>query len=328
MWLHLNMEVYADDESLKWAQDVIDCYAGMPVIYSTHSYLQQGQEGCKLGEAMFNGDGLNGGKAQWYKFVGNNDQIVMVLCSSGDAERKSEAYVSVNIYGRPVLQINVRYPIFSAIGKGGFSNIEVDEPSGKVDVADYFYNGEKYVIKDKLAVDFDWSARLCNFGERQCIGHVELANLEVDENQSQETEGRYGVRIGVGQGSENFRLHETIDRMSESNYGDYAIQIGDFAWDDSLGGVTIACSAENGRDNGRGGKNYHTVSASPTKMGSQLVSVHKTSGKAYMGGEEGDVDCGVAYFPFSGGWLGGHLQNLDNNLKMCSLTANEKYCDG
>ena len=33
----------------------------------------------------------------------------------------------------------------------------------------------------------------------------------------------------------------------------------------------------------------------------------------YAGGHEDNVNVGAAYFPFSGGWVGGYACNLDNN---------------
>ena len=38
-YLHLNVEVNADDQALAWAQEVVDSHLGMPTILSTHEFL-------------------------------------------------------------------------------------------------------------------------------------------------------------------------------------------------------------------------------------------------------------------------------------------------
>ena len=81
-FLHLAFEMQAGDDVVAWAEGVIDEYAGLPTIISTHDYLNVRAErlptsGMDL--ALVDPEGNNSAEELWQDFISETDQIFMIL---------------------------------------------------------------------------------------------------------------------------------------------------------------------------------------------------------------------------------------------------------
>jgi hypothetical protein len=115
-FLHLALEWEPRDETLDWAQDVVDQH-DRPTIVSTHSYLTDGDKiddngDDEPGRTRFveedDGDG-NDGQTVWEKLIKPNPQVFMVLNGhfhdgSGDSDGEYHQ-VSENADGQPVYEM-------------------------------------------------------------------------------------------------------------------------------------------------------------------------------------------------------------------------------
>lgn len=104
-FLHLAFEMHAGDDVIAWARGVIDDYAGLPTIISTHDYLnprgeRQPSPGMDL--ALVDPGHHNSSEEVWREFVSQTDQIVMILSGHqpGQALR-----IDRNDFGHEVYQI-------------------------------------------------------------------------------------------------------------------------------------------------------------------------------------------------------------------------------
>jgi hypothetical protein len=104
-FLHLAFEMQAGDDVVAWAEDVLDEYAGLPTIVSTHDYLNVRGERLPAGTmdlALVDPEGNNSAEELWREFISNNDQIFIVLSGHqvGQAMR-----IDRNDQGHEVYQI-------------------------------------------------------------------------------------------------------------------------------------------------------------------------------------------------------------------------------
>lgn len=104
-FLHLALEMQAGDNVVTWAQGVIDNYAGLPTIISTHDYLNSKGERLpnrNMDLALVDPEGNNSAEELWQEFISKTDQIFMVLSGhqTGQALRIDE-----NDDGHEVYQI-------------------------------------------------------------------------------------------------------------------------------------------------------------------------------------------------------------------------------
>lgn len=108
-FLFIGLEMEAGDEALRWAQDVINRYKGLPTIVATHEFLSA---------HLFNGNVVYTGshyrrlydsntpKNIWNKFITKNSQIFMVLNGhSYDGSIGERIKIDVNDAGYPVYQM-------------------------------------------------------------------------------------------------------------------------------------------------------------------------------------------------------------------------------
>jgi hypothetical protein len=136
-YLHLALEwqptaniPFRDPSPIVWAQSVIAAHPDLPVILSTHEYLDDvppGRSGA--GNALFN------------ELVRTNDQIFLVLCGhfhSGNQPNSGEYHqVSVNNYGKPVIEMLQDFQDYSNGGNGWLRIVKLDEAMGSVSVETY-----------------------------------------------------------------------------------------------------------------------------------------------------------------------------------------------
>ncbi len=104
-FLHLAFEMHAGDDVIAWARGVIDDYAGLPTIISTHDYLNSRGErlpGPSMDLALVDPEHNNSAEEIWRDFISQTDQIFMVLSGHqpGQALR-----IDTNDFGREVYQI-------------------------------------------------------------------------------------------------------------------------------------------------------------------------------------------------------------------------------
>lgn len=108
-FLHFALEMAADDEVLRWAQQVIDAHPGLPTIVSTHDYLDA--RGRRRANPIVDLDRVdpdhhNSAEELFAKWIAPNDQIFLVLCGHhhGQARR-----IDPNRAGHDVIQILADY---------------------------------------------------------------------------------------------------------------------------------------------------------------------------------------------------------------------------
>eukprot|EP00928_Gymnodinium_smaydae_P013137 TRINITY_DN14796_c0_g1_i1.p1 TRINITY_DN14796_c0_g1~~TRINITY_DN14796_c0_g1_i1.p1 ORF type:complete len:359 (+),score=50.98 TRINITY_DN14796_c0_g1_i1:146-1222(+) len=101
------------DAPLEWASQVIRDHPGMPVVLSTHEYLED-----TIGQRLPEGNRI------FDQLVSNHDQIFLVLCGhyhdlDGSDKPRGEWYqVSKNSYGRPVVEVYSNYQDYPNGGEG------------------------------------------------------------------------------------------------------------------------------------------------------------------------------------------------------------------
>ena len=108
-FLHLALEMAADDEVVAWAQGVIDLHPSRPTIISTHDYLDA--RGRRRANPIIDLDRVdpdhhNSADELFEKLIAPNDQVFLVLCGHehGQARR-----VDPNQAGHAVYQILADY---------------------------------------------------------------------------------------------------------------------------------------------------------------------------------------------------------------------------
>ncbi|HEY4416565.1 MAG TPA: phospholipase C, phosphocholine-specific [Verrucomicrobiae bacterium] len=134
---------------------------------------------------------------------------------------------------------------------------------------------------------------------------ISAANILVQQNDTNNTTD--SVTVTTGLSINDFRIR------SGSNRADYDVQIGALSTDDVTNGILMTSIDQNGRDNGElafPGKNYGTsaidssASTSPGSSGEFWIPVFQVPQNA-----EYNFNVAAAYFPYTGGWYGGWLNN-------------------
>jgi len=108
-FLHLALEMQADDEVVAWAESVFKAHPGRPTIITTHDYLDP--HGLRRANPLVDLDRVdpdhhNSAEELFEKLIRPNDQIFMVLCGHhhGQALR-----IDLNDAGHEVYQILADY---------------------------------------------------------------------------------------------------------------------------------------------------------------------------------------------------------------------------
>jgi hypothetical protein len=324
-WLHLNMEVFPDDEALKWAQDVLEAYPDLPAIYSTHAYISSKEDPNTMipsfSTVAYNTVASNGGLGQWSKLIYNNDQIFLVLNGhhgslDDEGELDGESLlISQNAWGRDVIQMCMDYQKYENGGNGWMRLLELDDVNNQLNVRTYspYLNQEKTESTSQFSLPLNFAERLGQFIRREVVSTVQAANIEVVQLSEGNEPNEIILNIPVGQRTAMMSVNDPNAAIGQSNRGDYVVRIGSSLEDDLLNGVHIVSIAENGRQNGAQ-LNFHTPAMGYGQTHAWIALFTTSLGYAgYAGGDEDNVNVGVAYFPFSGGWIGGRALNLNNN---------------
>lgn len=333
-WLHLNLEFCPDDETLKWAQDVLDANPTLPAIYSTHAYISDAEEdpndptsAPKWSTISNNTIASNGGEAQWKHFIYNNDQIFLVLCGHHSGDDGESLLIAPNAYGNDVIQVCQDYQKYDNGGNGWMRLFELDADNDVINVTTYSPTLNDYMTDEtsQFSLSLDFDVRLGSFATRDSmtIPAVQAANINVLQYSTGNEPNEIDVWIPEDQSTSCIVVTDPNDETTpNNNRGDYHLQIGDNIFDDILNGVYIASVAENGRTNGdhyehAGYEHFHTASIGYGIT--NWMALHTTSRmydgetERYSGGHEDNANIAVAYFPFELGWIAAHGSNMDNN---------------
>ena len=136
-YLHLALEwqptanvPVRDPSPIEWAQGVIAAHPDLPVILSTHEYLDEDPPGRSgAGNTLFD------------ELVRTNDQIFLVLCGhyhSGNQFNSGEYHqVSLNNFGKPVVEMLQDFQDYTAGGNGWLRLVEIDEAGDAINVETY-----------------------------------------------------------------------------------------------------------------------------------------------------------------------------------------------
>lgn len=332
-WLHINFEYMPDSEELLWAQRVIDANPTLPVIVSTHAFLNKDSElGADPASSQM-GTPSNGGEAQWYQFVKQNDQIFLVLNghyfdNGGTGYGVANTNI-VNSYGHDVFMMCVNYQGVSN-SDAHFRILEFDSTAGQINATTYDPNTDDWLTDsaNQFTLSMDFTARLGSFSSRETFTTIQAANITVIENDLNNSNNSVTVTIPAGQSTADISVVApgTTEYTDQSN-GDYYLQVGSQIEDDRLGGIMLASVAENGRVSMDGSNYYHIVAAPAGGHGQYSVAVHTTINESqYPGAPDGierDVNVAAAYFPFDQGWTCGRVENYNNNTTNWCVVGSE-----
>ncbi len=350
-WLHLNMEYLPDVEVLLWAQRVLDAHPDLPTIYSTHAYIKDtAYEGGYEDPNIWSGlpkDGdentINaiadiGGHGQWTRLINNNDQIFLVLNGHSASTDGEGLLVTENLFGNKVIQVCQDYQYYDNGGNGWMRLYEFDDINNQINVKTYSPTLNGYMDDEDSEFSFsvDFAARFDSIARREEVPTVQAANIKVIQHGTGNEPEDVSVYIPAGQRTEMFGLTDPNDEtVPHSNRGDYHPQIGSAYTDDMENGIFFAAIAENGRTNENYAtqtvRHFHTASIGHGQEANWLAIL--TTGQMfgetyYTGAHEDNVNVGAAYFPFSGGWTGGYVCNLDNNGQAYVLKGSENITLG
>ena len=155
-YLHLHLQADIPDDTIAWAQGIIDAHPGMPTILSTHVF-----EGTSFGppnNPYIAGSGRNSANAIWDKLIKDNSQIFMVLSGhTGQQQHQTRT----NTAGEPVFTIVQDYAGSDVGGSpAGYLRLyEFDEAHSRIRVTTYsptldtFLTGATHQFD--LPLDFD-----------------------------------------------------------------------------------------------------------------------------------------------------------------------------
>jgi len=329
-WLHISLEYMPDSEELLWAQRVIDANPTLPVIVSTHAFLNHLGELSRSPNSTQMGSISNGGESQWYQFVKQNDQIFLVMNGhfydvGGTGLGVANTNI-VNSYGHDVFMMCIDFQGI-ADDDAHFRILEFDSANNEINATTYDPNTANYYTDadNQFALSMDFSTRLSGFTARETFSTVQAGNLVVVENDLNNSNNSVTVSFAIGQSTADISVVPvgTTEYTDHSN-GDYYLQVGTEIEDDRLGGIMLASVAENGRISSTDGSNYyHIAQVAAGKQGQYWVATATTANESqYPGapsGLERDVNVGVAYFPFEQGWTCGRVETYNNNTTNWAL---------
>jgi hypothetical protein len=327
-WLHLNLEYQPDREALLWAQRVLDDNPTLPVIFSTHAFLNKaGVLGSNPDSSQW-GAMSNGGAAQWYQFVMHNDQIILTL--NGHYFEGSDGVAHTNMlnsFGHEVFMMCIDYQGV-ADDDAHFRILEFDSASDEINATSYDPNTDDYLTdaENQFTLSMDFSERLTNFSARETFATIQAANFTVEENDLNNLSNSVTITKSSGTADISAVPAGTTTYTDSSN-GDYFLQVGSRIEDDCLGGVMIASVAENGRTSLDGTNYFHIVETTIFGHGQYMVATATTANddaySGYTGGAERDVNVAVAYFPFDQGWTAARVETYNDNTTSWSLVGSE-----
>jgi hypothetical protein len=183
-FLFLGLELEPSDESLAWAQKVLDAHKGMPTILVTHEYLCYAYDYYAPGTAFRLEDsyrkGMNRNTPQqiWDKLITKNKQVFMVLCGhnydggpNGESARTDADEAGFKVYqllsdyqGRT--EIQKKYGVEDKSNRGGdgwMRLMDFDLAKGEIHVKTYSTEFRRFETDPDsdftIKFDWDWKTR-------------------------------------------------------------------------------------------------------------------------------------------------------------------------
>jgi hypothetical protein len=152
-YLHIALEWLPRATSVAWAQQQIDAHPELPVILSTHHYLDAGRSD----HATSSGSDAYSGEQLFQTLVYPNPQIFMVLCGH-DTEWHQ---VSTNEAGLEVFEMMNDYSSYPHGGDGWMQLITLDPDLNRIDVRTYSPSLDQFQLDalSQFSFDLDFDAR-------------------------------------------------------------------------------------------------------------------------------------------------------------------------
>ena len=166
--LHIGFKYNPDEESYRWAQEVLEANLGKPTIVSTHAYLTDSGTARGSDELVQAGyDRI--GQVIWDSFVRKNDQIFMVIGGHNHAAENIEIsgeysddgeyhQISINDAGNAVYEVLANYQDYPNGGDGWLQLMALDIENGRIDVRTYSPFLDKY--QDDAGSLYSWEVNL------------------------------------------------------------------------------------------------------------------------------------------------------------------------
>ena len=108
-FLHIALEMSPADDVLRWVEEVLAQYPGLPTIVTTHDYLNvAGERRARplIDLARIDPEYHNNAEQLWRKLIRQHDQIFLVLCGHNHGQ---SFRIDDNRHGNPVHQILADY---------------------------------------------------------------------------------------------------------------------------------------------------------------------------------------------------------------------------
>jgi calcineurin-like phosphoesterase family protein len=305
-WLALSLEFGPRDAVIDWANQVISAHPDHSILFSTHAYSSW--DGTRLDNANRpdqNGDphdygmdwfpgAVNDGQEMWQKMVSKHPNFLMVF--SGHIGSFSSRQTAWGDFGNPVYEMLCDYQGMS-FGGSAYLRILTFKADGRT------VEGRSYS---------PWL-------NQYLTGANDLFNLEPEDSHGLGATPSALFTVDGPGNDAAFTASQQSGGWSvfRRNEGDI---LPAFYTRGFLGaeGVLMATIAENGRDHGGGIQ--HGVAE--VQIGGAWISTHTSSLATSAAGPisaQGNVELNLnvatVFFPFAGGWLGGHLRTTSNSGK-------------
>ncbi len=146
-FLHITLEMSPGDDVLRWVEQVMQKYPGLPTIVTTHDYLNVRGERAPyplIDLALVDPDFHNNAEQLWSKLLRRHDQIFMVLCGHHHGQQHR---VDLNDAGNPVYQILADYQSRGQAGLDAGSEHKVGLGDGWLRLMRFDFSGSEAQIR-------------------------------------------------------------------------------------------------------------------------------------------------------------------------------------
>ncbi len=310
-WLALSLEFGPRDAVLAWANQVVADHPGHTVLMSTHAYThidgtrqdyanRPNQGGTPHHYGVDNQPGaVNDGEEMWQKFVSKHPNMLMVF--SGHLGGFSGRQIAYGDHGNPVYEMLADYQGMDFGGSGYLRILRFLKDGRTVEVSSYSPWLDLYLEgNDRFDLEpTDGDGRAYTPAARyHWDGPGSGANLTIDAESGGWGLGRHDEGdLEPRQWARGFTFAQ---------------------------GVLMASVAENGRDHGFGAE-YASASAvlRGNWFSSNFISVAtRAAGPISATGTVPlNVDVASVFFPYAGGWSGGHFRATGTTAKGRTLAA-------
>jgi len=131
-FLMLNLELMPSDDTLTWANGVLDAYPTRRTIVATHKYLTEaGDRSTQTVYGSFTGNNAN---QIFDELITNHSNVFMVVCGHESAERLR---VATNAAGKPVYEILTDYQDLANGGNGWLRTLQFKPDTNEIAVGSY-----------------------------------------------------------------------------------------------------------------------------------------------------------------------------------------------